>query len=67
MGFYQSLYYPSGGARDLLLCSNYIEEVEVAIELKELDERYTDTPWQYCHAHIYDCETGEIVKEYDED
>jgi len=55
IGFFQEYYYPNGGAYDILLHSDNIEEIELAIK-KELEE--------YCHAHIYDCHEEKIIKEF---
>jgi hypothetical protein len=66
IGFYFEHYYPRGGVNDLLLCSNCLAEVEAALLVKELDDRYDDDePWCRSSAHIYDCEAGEIVKQFD--
>ena len=68
IGFYGSTYYPSGGAEDILIASNYIEEVEVAIEMEQLNGLYKgEKKWKYDWAHILDTETMEIVKEYDKE
>ena len=68
IGFYGSIYYPSGGAEDVLIASNYIEEVEATIEMQPFDSLHSPCrPWKYDWAHILDTETMEIVKEYEED
>ena len=48
------LYYPEGGAQDLISSFSRVEEIEIESELKKIDSEYN---W----AHVYDMKTEQIV------